>query len=309
MLGEHLLPVFGKMALGSITSHHVAEFRAAMVAEADRLREAIRAAGGRRDHDGLRHPRSNATINYALLMLRMIFRHAVKHDDLTKNPTLTVPRLPKGRNGEDAMRCLSLGEVHRLLEHADDLAPLLHTAVATGLRRGELFALTWDDVDLDARVLHVRRAVGRHRTAQGYRLVTDQPKGKRSRRVELTPDLAERLRTLPSRFAGGLVFPHLGGNVFELDRVNRRFGRVLRRAGLRNVRFHDLRHTYASLLIAASAHPKYIQAQMGHASITTTLNTYGHLMRDVDHGTGAALDRLLRQGAAPDPVLAPAASR
>jgi integrase len=74
------------------------------------------------------------------------------------------------------------------------------------------------------------------------------------------------------------------------------------------VRFHDLRHTYAALLIAAGAHPKYIQAQMGHASITTTLNTYGHLMRDVDHGAGAALDRLLRQGTVPAPDPASVAS-
>ncbi|PYM86617.1 MAG: hypothetical protein DME13_08150 [Candidatus Rokuibacteriota bacterium] len=69
--------------------------------------------------------------------------------------------------------------------------------------------------------------------------------------------------------------------------------RVLRRAGLRRIRFHDLRHTYASLLIAQGAHPKYIQAQLGHASIQTTLDRYGHLMPDAHAAEARKLDRLV----------------
>ena len=74
---------------------------------------------------------------------------------------------------------------------------------------------------------------------------------------------------------------------------HREFPRALRRAGLRHVRFHDLRHTYTSLLIAQGAHPKYIQAQLGHASIQTTLDRYGHLMPDAHAAEARKLDRLV----------------
>jgi integrase-like protein len=75
--------------------------------------------------------------------------------------------------------------------------------------------------------------------------------------------------------------------------VKRDFVRTLRRAGLPKIRFHDLRHTYAALLIAAGAHPKYIQAQLGHASITTTLNTYGHLLPKEFRGESDRLSQLV----------------
>lgn len=75
--------------------------------------------------------------------------------------------------------------------------------------------------------------------------------------------------------------------------VHRDWARVLRRAELRRIRFHDLRHTYASLLIAQGAHPKYIQAQLGHASIQTTLDRYGHLMPDAHAAEARKLDRLV----------------
>ena len=74
--------------------------------------------------------------------------------------------------------------------------------------------------------------------------------------------------------------------------TKRDFARVLRRSGVRRIRFHDLRHTYTSLLIAQGAHPKYIQAQLGHASIQTTLDRYGHLMPDVHTAEAKKLDQL-----------------
>src|SRR5947199_6041691 len=83
---------------------------------------------------------------------------------------------------------------------------------------------------------------------------------------------------------------------------HREFPRALRRAGLRHIRFHDLRHTYASLLIAQGAHPKYIQAQLGHASIQTTLDRYGHVMPEIHQAEARKLDRLVfGDGSVPRP--------
>jgi integrase len=90
------------------------------------------------------------------------------------------------------------------------------------------------------------------------------------------------------------VFCSSNGKPIDPDNfVHRVWRLVLRRAALRRIRFHDLRHTYASLLIARGAHPKYIQAQLGHASIQTTLDRYGHLMPDAHAAEARKLDRLV----------------
>jgi integrase len=117
----------------------------------------------------------------------------------------------------------------------------------------------------------------------------------------VAPTLRSALARLSSRFNGALVFCRSDGKPIDPDNfVHRVWARVLRRAELRRIRFHDLRHTYASLLIAQGAHPKYIwahpkyiQAQLGHASIQTTLDRYGHLMPDAHAGEARKLDRLV----------------
>jgi integrase len=134
------------------------------------------------------------------------------------------------------------------------------------------------DLDPKASTIHVRRSCGWVRGERGYELTTDLPKSGRQRTVRVPKEVMRVLLTLPSRFRGGPVFTHSDGRPIEPSAV---LNRVLRaacaRAGLPPIRFHDLRHTYVALSIAEGAHPKYIQQQLGHASIITTLDTYGHL--------------------------------
>jgi integrase len=166
----------------------------------------------------------------------------------------------------------------------------------TGMRRGELFGLKWEDIDFEGSRIHVRRAVWRGK------FVT--PKSRRSRRaIDVTRTLKEALARLPSRFRGDLVFPADSGAPMDPENYTHRdWARTLRHSGLRRIRFHDLRHTYASLLIRQGAHPKYIQVQLGHASIQTTLDRYGHLMPDIHEAEARKLDRLVfgdGEGSAP----------
>ena len=118
---------------------------------------------------------------------------------------------------------------------------------------------------------------------------------RRSRRtIDLAPTLRAALAKVPSRFQAGLVFCSPDGEPINPDTFAQQdWTRALRRAELRRIRFHDLRHTYASLLIAQGAHPKYIQVQLGHASIQTTLDRYGHLMPDAHAAEARKLDRLV----------------
>jgi integrase len=121
------------------------------------------------------------------------------------------------------------------------------------------------------------------------------PKSRRSRRAIDAPTLEAALQRLSAAERHSeFVFCSRDGTPMDADNFrHREFPRALRRAGLRHIRFHDLRHTYTSLLIAQGAHPNYIQAQLGHASIQTTPDRYGHLMPEIHQAEARKLDRLV----------------
>ena len=247
-------------------------------------------------------PLSATTVNYALAVLKFILRDAVDQAHLAANPAAPVrPVRDPDSNGHEPVRFLDPAEIRRLLNAANEpYRTLYEVAVGTGLRRGELLALRWSDVDLAKGVLRVERTRGRVKDGDDY-VVRDAPvKTKHSRRtLDLSPALVETLLAHPAGDdpAADHVFrsPATGGPL-DPDNVDRAFVRHLALAELPAVRVHDLRHTHASLLVAIGVHPKAIQARMGHASITTTLNTYGHLMPSAFAGVGERLDALLQVG-------------
>lgn len=259
----HIVPFFRATRLSDIALPHVREFMKALLAK------------------GL----APKTVGNVMVILKEMLKHAVQWGYLDANPAQYAER-PRGEDQE--MQVLTPAEIHRLLGHAaEPVRTLLLCAVMTGMRRGELLGLKWEDVDFEGNRIHVRRALWRGK------FVT--PKSKRSRRaIDMTRTVKEALARLPSRFRGELVFCADNGTPIDPENFTKRdWARALRRAGLRRIRFHDLRHTYASLLIAQGAHPKYIQAQLGHASIQTTLDRYGHLMPDIHAAEAGKLDRLV----------------
>jgi len=170
--------------------------------------------------------------------------------------------------------------------------PFFLCAFRTGLRLGELLALRWGDIDFNGGFIGVERS---------YKLgVFSATKSDKRRRVEMARDLAEMLRAhlvncKKEGFKMGLgdapepIF-HKAGNPMEQNFIRRIFKRVLSRAGLREVRIHDVRHTYASILLSAGAPVIYVKDQLGHSSIQMTVDVYGHYMK----ATGEKwLDRLL----------------
>ncbi|MDP9458339.1 MAG: site-specific integrase [Actinomycetota bacterium] len=189
------------------------------------------------------------------------------------------------------MHPLSAPEARRLLETAqgDRLEALYVLAVHTGMRRGELLGLKWEDVDLDGLVIRVRRTLTH--TENGRKLTLGEPKTKKSRRtVRLTP--RRRGPAAPPGASGGgeaegrcrlrnqdLVFAGEAGNLINPSNLRQRsFAPLLRRAGLPQITFHDLRHTCASLLFQRNVHPKFVQELLGHASVAITLDTYSHML-------------------------------
>ncbi len=223
----------------------------------------------------------------ALRVLKQVLANAKERGHLVDEG---VFRVKAPRRDQPEMRFLDWNEVEELA--ANTIAPygnLVLLAALTGLRQGELFALRDRNVNLDALALQVE-----HGAYQGE-LVPAKTRASR-RRVDLSSTAARAIRRqLLARKPNdlGLVFPSPRGALLNDDNFRHRvFRPAVRRSGLMGFRFHDLRHTYAALMVAAGAHPKYLQAQMGHSSIRVTLDLYGHLFPDANRGVLESLDAL-----------------
>jgi integrase len=231
-----------------------------------------------------------STVGNAIVPLRAIYRRAVDREEIAVNPTKRLA-LPRERPERD--RVVEPREVEAFLAVLPEPHRVLWaTAVYTGLRRGELQALRWSAVNLDAGILRVEfswdRLVG---------LVTPKSRsGERSvpipaaLRVEL---VAHRLRQ--GTGGRGFVFSATGEKPFDTSNALRAATRTWSAAGLRALGFHECRHTYASFMIAAGVNAKALSSYMGHSSITVTLDRYGHLMPGNEREAAALLDRFLER--------------
>jgi integrase len=209
------------------------------------------------------------------------------------------------RPAPQEIRALSADETRRMLETAvgDRLEALYVLAVHTGMRQGELLALRWQDVNMENAVVSVRRSL----TRSGGKVVFGEPKTKKSRRsIRLTPQAVEALRLhlkrqlrdmeiLGDRYQDqGLVFTtDTGAPINPSNLRQRSFAPLLKRAGLPHMRFHDLRHTCATLLLSRGVHPKFVQELLGHATIAITLDTYSHVIPSMGDATAKAMEDAL----------------
>ncbi len=187
----------------------------------------------------------------------------------------------------------------------DRLEALYVLAVATGMRRGELLGLKWSDVDLENDGVSIRRTLTR--IDNGKRVALGVPKTNRSRRtIRLTLQAVEALRRHLERQLReiealgdlyrdeGLVFTtEVGTPVNPSNLRQRSLAPLLKKAGLPHIRFHDLRHTCATLLLGKGVHPKFVQELLGHATIAITLDTYSHVMPGMGDQTARAMQDAL----------------
>jgi integrase len=276
----HIRPVLGQLKLKNLTATHVRGLY-------------------RQKLDAGLAPR---TVQYVHVTLHKALEQAIADGLIPRNATEAV-KPPQVRREE--MRPLTAEQVKVLFEAAkgDRLEALYVLAVTTGLRQGELLGLKWDDVDLDASTLRVRRTLT---TAKGGPQLT-APKTKGGRRtVKLTQSAVEALRSHLERQldeidrAGslwgenGLIFASEAGD--PLDRRNlttHRFKPLLEQAGLPQIRFHDLRHTCATLLLGKNVNPKIVSEMLGHASIAITLDTYSHVLPTMQNSAANAMEDAL----------------
>jgi site-specific recombinase XerD len=261
--------------------------------------------------DGL----SPTTVHQLHNVLHHAFSDAVRKGLLARNVCDLVDA-PKSRHAQ--VQALTVEQSRALLAAAcgHRLHALYVLALTTGLRQGELLALHWADVDLDAAVLHVRGTL--HRVpgvsvSEKSGLVISDPKTSHSRRPVRLSALAvaalrlHRSRQLQERLAMGeawheldLVFCNSIGRPCEARNVIRKsYKPLLERARVPYMKFHALRHSAATLLLAHSIHPKIVAELLGHTTISMTLDIYSHVTLDMQQEAADTMDRLFRaQGGA-----------
>jgi len=243
---------------------------------------------------------SPRTVQYVHTTLRKALRDAVSDGLIPRNVTDGI-KAPKPKKKE--INPLDSDQTKTLLNEVcgDRLEALYVLAVHRGLRQGELLGLKWEDVDLEAGILQVRRTLSL--TKDGH--VFEAPKNGKGRSIELTEVATETLRSHLARQVEeiealgddyrdqGLIFPGERGQPMRPYTLTGKLERILGRAGLPHIRFHDLRHTCATLLLSKGVHPKFVQELLGHATISITLDTYSHVLPSMGDQTAAAMEAAL----------------
>jgi integrase len=284
---RYVLPVFGTTKIDDIT------------------REAIKAFMADLSTRGL----SRNTIRLAVASLRVVLSSAVEDGLITLNPAFRLGRFMESQKREHEAQAMEPGEVERFLANAKEHGAfeyyvLFLIALRAGLRQGEILGLRWGDFQFGEGESDSNRFILVQR--RFYRGQFSTPKGNRSRRVDMSRELRRELLLLRDvrmleAFQGGhnsiaddLVFPGESDlNPISPRTIGERyFVPTLERAGLRRVRFHDLRHTFGSLLIEAGAPLPYVRDQMGHSSIQITADKYVHLISGRNVGFIDRLDTL-----------------
>ena len=281
---RHIIPALGQIPLTQLKPQHI-----------QRLYAGLLTSGKAR------------TCEYCHFTLRKALRDAVKIGILARNPTDALQR-PKVARRE--MSIMSDKDVHLFLEFArsTEYYPLFYTLLFTGLRRNEALALRWSDIDLLYTQLSVNRSLLQLVKGQvGF----SQPKTAKSRRViALSPSIVSVLRehweaqeklsqTLELELSDNdLVFCHYDGTPYRPDTISHAWRKLAIKTGV-NVRLHDARHTHASFMLKGGVHPKVVQERLGHATISTTLDTYSHVVPGLQQKVANRFDEIIFQSKEP----------
>lgn len=247
--------------------------------------------------------KSSTYVRHMHACLHRALEDALRFGLVQRNVADLVKAPPMGKR---PMHVYTPEQARRFLEAAkgDRLEALYVVALSTGMREGEMLALKWRDVDLEAGVIQVQTTL--KLSERGTRTI-GKPKTSGSRRkVMLTPTAiaalkAHHVRQLEEHLQAGsgwqetdLVFSNTIGKSLDPTNVYKyQYRPLIRKAGLPLIRLHDLRHTAATLLLLSGTHPKVVSELLGHSSINITLNLYSHVLPDMQASATSAMERLL----------------
>lgn len=287
IINRYMIPTFSHLRMDAIKMQHIRDYLESLKTKRN---------------DGKEGGLSSASIHYHHRVLSNLFKYAVQCGIIKKSPVDDV-RKPKIES--KGTEVYTTEEVHELFSLLRDQVIhqrlIVSLAVTTGLRRNEILGLTWNDIDYDGNVIHVRHSLHYTNTTE-YEL--GAPKTKTSiRKVAPPPGLMAELKMyhrermkdrlkLAELWEGGehfFVFSN-NGKPFHPNTVTRWWNRFTDRTDFKKIRFHDLRHTAATLLISKGHHAKTISERLGHSKINTTMDIYGHYIQEADQKAGEDMD-------------------
>jgi len=277
---NHIVPILGRIKLKDVRPDHVQSLY----------------------NTKLKSGTSNRTVRMIHAVLHVALNQALQMGIISRNPSDAVikPKLIKKE-----MKTLTDTQVQTLLlaVRGTRYEALYLLAVTTGLREGELLGLKWSDLDWITRNLSIQRQLQR---LSGQGMVFSEPKSASGRRViALGSATIEKLREhykhqQLERLAAGerwiendLIFPTIIGTPNEGSNLIRNFKSLLRASNLPIIRFHDLRHTAATLMLQQGIHPKVVQERLGHSQISLTLDTYSHVLPNMQEEAAEKIDELI----------------
>ncbi len=255
---------------------------------------------GRKDRRG---GLSAQTVVHIHRVLRTALKRAVHWQLLARNPADAVEPPRPAKTEMQAFTEEETAKLFHVAERSTLSVPIL-IAVTTGVRRGELLALRWTDIDLNRAELTVRRSLQQTRdgltfkepkTARGRRTVTLTSLAVEALRAHQLNQKMERLRLGPAYEEHGLVFPKANGQPWPPDSFTSAFAALIRRSDVPRIRFHDLRHSHASQLLRQGVHPKIVSERLGHSTVAITLDTYSHVLPGLQRDVALKLNGALRE--------------
>lgn len=278
---KHLIPTLGPIRLDQLTPQHVQEMINARLAKGF----------------------STKTVAYVHQVLRTALTLGVRWEMVSRNVAKLVD---KPRVERKPINPLTPDEARTFLRaiRGHRLEALFTVALALGLRQGEALGLRWEDINFNAGTLRVNNQLQRI----DKRLILVPPKTAKSRRSLVMPPLivdallehqkrqvAERLWAGSSWHETGLVFANRTGGPIQAKRVIEQFHDALQRAGMRRIRFHDLRHSCATLLLVQGVSPRVVMEVLGHSEIALTMNAYSHVVPELQHDAARRMQAILER--------------
>ncbi len=277
----HILPALGHHPLQKLTPQHIQAFYT------KKLKEGL----------------SPTTVNLLHALLHKALDDAVRLSAVTRNAS-DAASAPSRAHYEIQPFSIEQAQQFLVAARGHSMEALFVLAITTGMRRGEILAIKWQDVQFERNMLQVRRIFTRQ---PGNRYIEAKPKTEKSRRsILLAPIVVallkqHRTRQLEARLKAGsqwqerdLVFCTSLGTPLNPNKVVDRFKTLLKRAGLPEIRFHDLRHSAATILLSMEVHPKVVQELLGHNQISMTMDIYSHVLPTMQKDAVSKLNNALQ---------------
>lgn len=278
----HLIPALGSIPLVQLKPEHLQRYYSEKLST------------GRHDGNG---GLSQTTVSHHHTCLHRALKMALRWGRISRNPAdAVIPPRPQ----RSEMHTMTEDEINIFLEAAKKTSyyVLFYLALFTGMRRSELLALRWCDVDLLLCQAHITRSLHYLKTGE---IVFRAPKTTRARRmVSLPPSSACLLQEHKDKREAqlemtlkedDLIFSDREGKPLLPDTISHAWAKLVKRVGLEHIRLHDARHTHASLLLKQSVHPKIVQERLGHATISTTLDLYSHVSPGLQEAAAIGFDK------------------